>query len=41
MHYKGKDAIYIQGAITLKDQTFLNGTIEFDVFLKEEPSARF
>ena len=36
--YKGKDAIYIQGAITLKDQTFLNGTIEFDVFLKEEPS---
>ena len=36
--YKGKDAIYIQGAIVLKDQTFLNGTIEFDVFLKEEQS---
>ncbi|CAL2101823.1 conserved exported protein of unknown function [Tenacibaculum sp. 190130A14a] len=36
-NYKGKDAIYIQGgAITLKDKTFLNGTIEFDVFLKEE-----
>lgn len=36
-NFKGKDAIYIQGgAITLKDKTFLNGTIEFDVFLKEE-----
>lgn len=36
--FKGKDAIYIQGAITLKNETFLNGTIEFDVFLKEEQS---
>ena len=36
--YKGKDAIYIQGAIILKDEMFLNGTIEFDVFLKEEQS---
>ncbi len=36
-NYKGKDAIYIQsGAITLKNKTFLNGTIEFDIFLKEE-----
>jgi len=35
--YKGKEAIYIQGGgITLKDETFLNGTIEFDVFLKQE-----
>ena len=35
--YKGKEAIYIQnGSITLKDETFLNGTIEFDVFLKQE-----
>lgn len=35
--YKGKDAIYIQGgSITLKNKTFLNGTIEFDIFLKEE-----
>jgi len=35
--YKGKDAIYIQGGgITLKDETFLNGTIEFDVYLKQE-----
>jgi len=35
--YQGKDAIYMQGGvITLKDETFLNGTIEFDVFLKQE-----
>lgn len=35
--YKGQDAIYLQaGAITLKDVAFLNGTIEYDVFLKEE-----
>ncbi|MFY0605053.1 MAG: hypothetical protein JXQ93_14070 [Flavobacteriaceae bacterium] len=36
--FKGKDAIYIQGAIILKDQTFLNGTIEFDIYLKQEQS---
>ncbi|WP_298895596.1 hypothetical protein [uncultured Psychroserpens sp.] len=36
-NYKGKDAIYIQnGAIILKDSKFLNGTIEFDIFLKED-----
>lgn len=36
-NYKGKNAIYIQaGAMSLKNKTFLNGTIEFDVFLKEE-----
>ncbi|TVZ59719.1 hypothetical protein NA63_2255 [Flavobacteriaceae bacterium MAR_2010_105] len=35
-HYKGKDAIYLQaGSMALKDVTFLNGTIEFDVYLKE------
>ena len=35
-NHKGKDAIYLQaGSITLKDQLFLNGTIEFDIFLKE------
>lgn len=37
-HYKGYDAIYLQaGSMTLKDKEFLNGTIEFDLFLKEEP----
>lgn len=36
-HYKGKDAIYIEnGAIFLKNAKFLNGTIEFDIFLNEE-----
>ena len=35
--YKGKEAIYLQaGSMTLKNTKFLNGTIEFDVFLKEE-----
>ena len=35
--YKGVDAIYLQrGTITLKDIIFLNGTIEYDIFLKEE-----
>ncbi|WP_350288766.1 hypothetical protein [uncultured Croceitalea sp.] len=34
--FKGKDAIYLQaGSITLKDATFLNGTIEYDIFMKE------
>ncbi|GAB5399446.1 MAG: hypothetical protein Aureis2KO_10310 [Aureisphaera sp.] len=37
--YKGKKAIYLQdGAMTLKNTKFLNGTIEFDIFLKEEPA---
>ncbi|MDO5980610.1 hypothetical protein [Flavivirga spongiicola] len=35
-NYKGKEAIYIQnGGLFLKDVKFLNGTIEFDIFLKE------
>ncbi len=35
--FKGKDAIYLQGGtMTLKDQNFLNGTIEYDIYLKEE-----
>ena len=35
--YGGNDAIYIQGGgITLKDEKFLNGTIEFEVFLKRD-----
>ncbi|MGB5820904.1 MAG: hypothetical protein WBG90_15570 [Saonia sp.] len=43
--YKGKDAIYIRGGLaTLKDTTFLNGTIEFDVYLTQRqgfPGVRF
>ncbi|MCE7995256.1 MAG: hypothetical protein HEP71_24985 [Roseivirga sp.] len=36
-NYKGKDAIYLRGGnILLKNTRFLNGTIEYDVFLKEE-----
>ncbi|WP_462253589.1 hypothetical protein [Ekhidna sp.] len=36
-NYRGVDAIYMQGgAFGLKDVEFLNGTIEFDVFLKED-----
>jgi hypothetical protein len=34
--YKGKKSIYLQaGALRLKNRTFLNGTIEFDIYLKE------
>lgn len=34
--YKGKNAVYNKaGFLRLKDRTFLNGTIEFDLFLKE------
>lgn len=34
--YKGKHAVYNQaGSIKLKNQKFLNGTIEFDLYLKE------
>ncbi|KAA1245580.1 family 16 glycoside hydrolase [Aquimarina sp. RZ0] len=44
-NYKGKDAIYIkQGLAFLKDTKFLNGTIEFDVYLTEQqgfPGIRF
>jgi hypothetical protein len=36
-NFNGKDAIYLKGGtITLKDDKFKNGTIEFDLFLKEE-----
>lgn len=35
--YKGKKAIYLQtGSMRLKNTEFLNGTIEFDIYLKEE-----
>ncbi len=35
--FKGEDAIYLQGgSLTPKDIKFLNGTIEFDLFLKKE-----
>lgn len=38
-NYKGKNAIYLhQGTTTLKNVTFLNGTIEFDVYLTERQS---
>lgn len=34
--FKGKDAIYLQaGAMTLKDANFLNGTIEYDIYMTE------
>lgn len=37
--FKGQDAIYLQGgAMKLKNRTFLNGTIEFDIFLKKTQS---
>ena len=36
-NFKGKDAIYLQsGSITLNDVQFINGTIEYDIFLKDE-----
>ena len=36
-NYKGKDAIYLKGgSMSWKNNTFLNGTIEFDLYLKEE-----
>lgn len=35
--YKGQNAIYLQaGAITPKNIQFLNGTIEYDIYLKEQ-----
>lgn len=44
-NYKGQDAIYIQqGRAVLKDTKFLNGTIEFDIYLTERrsfPGLRF
>ena len=44
-NYKGQDAIYIQqGIATLKDTTFVNGAIEFDMYLTERqsfPGVRF
>jgi len=34
--YMGKESVYLQGgSIALKNANFLNGTIEYDVFLKE------
>ncbi len=43
--YQGQEAIFIkQGFAVLKDETFLNGTIEYDVFLTETqsfPGVRF
>lgn len=34
--FKGQDAVYLQaGIMKLKNRTFLNGTIEFDIYLKE------
>ena len=34
--YKGKNSIYLQaGSMTLKDRNFQNGTIEFDMYLKQ------
>ncbi|MEP3388555.1 MAG: hypothetical protein ABJO02_10230, partial [Reichenbachiella sp.] len=34
--YKGKKSAYLIGAMTLKNMQFLNGTIEYDIYLKEE-----
>ncbi|MEK6153947.1 hypothetical protein WIW50_11830 [Flavobacteriaceae bacterium 3-367] len=37
--YKGQEAVYLQGgSLSLKDGTFLNGTIEYDIYLKEVQS---
>ncbi len=37
--FKGEESIYLQGgSMTLKDSDFLNGTIEYDIFLKEAPA---
>ena len=36
-NFRGQDAIYLQGgSLTLKDTEFLNGVIEYDIFLKKE-----
>ncbi|WP_411031214.1 hypothetical protein [Spongiimicrobium sp. 3-5] len=44
-NYKGKDAVYLQGGLaTLKDTKFINGTIEFDMYLDGRrgfPGIRF
>jgi len=38
-NHKGKQSIYLKGgSMTLKDKNFLNGVIEYDIFLKEEPA---
>ena len=35
-NFKGKDAIYLHnGAISLKNTEFLNGTIEYDIYITE------
>ena len=35
-NYKGEPAIYLKGTMALKEVEFLNGTIEFDLFLRKE-----
>jgi hypothetical protein len=44
-NYKGQEAVFIeQGIATLKDNTFMNGTIEFDIYLPNKqsfPGVRF
>ncbi len=38
-NFKGQEAIYLQdGSMNLKDVHFLNGTIEYDIFLKKAPA---
>lgn len=38
-NFKGEKAIYLQdGSMTLKGVSFLNGTIEYDIFLKKAPA---
>lgn len=38
--FKGQPSVYLQGgSMTLKDTLFLNGTIEYDVYLREEVRA--
>ena len=37
--YRGANSIYLKnGSIKLKNKKFTNGTIEFDIYLKEEPA---
>ncbi|WP_299537314.1 hypothetical protein [Ulvibacterium sp.] len=38
-NFKGQEAIYLkEGSMILKDVSFLNGTIEYDIFLKDAPA---
>jgi len=37
--YRGKNSLYLKGGILrIKNKAFKNGTIEFDLFIKEKPS---